>query len=356
MKPDVSVLMAVYNGARHLPAAIDSILSQTHRNFELVIVDDGSTDRSADIAAARNDGRINLIRLPHNRGLSTALNEGLRAAAAPLIARQDADDLAEPERLARQLAFMNTHQDVALLGTQGTVIAEDDHVTGVVTRPTGQDSIRFFSIFDNPFIHTSVTFKAAVAKECGGYNAAYDPFSQDYDLWCRIAEHHAIANLDERLIRYRVSETSIIGAVRDDGSNNEYDRGFDRVVRELTLRQARRLLGADAVSDSEADLLAAPVRGLPPDRVNAFLSLFDRLLDRFGGDRDGGDFNATLARLFDAVAFRLRPSSRIAAAAIYLHAGTNHPAALRHISWERMASLLAFGRSGRDRIGQWWRG
>ncbi|HEX6162033.1 MAG TPA: glycosyltransferase [Vicinamibacterales bacterium] len=355
MKPDVSVLMAVYNGERHLPAAIDSILAQTHRNFEFVIVDDGSTDRSAEIAAARNDGRINLIRLPQNRGLSAALNEGLQAAGASLVARQDADDTAEPERLARQLAFMTAHPDVALLGTQGTVIAEDGHVTGAVTRPIGEDSIRFFSIFDNPFIHTSVMYRAAVARGCGGYNAAYDPFSQDYDLWCRIAEGHRVANLGERLIRYRASQTSIIGAVRDDGSDSEYDRRFDRVVQELTLRQARRLLGADAVSDADSELLAAPVRGLHPDRVPAFIDLFERVLDRFPHDA-GGDFNATVARLFEAVAFRLRPGSRAAAASLYTHLGRHHPGAFARVSWPRALALLAFGKGGRERIGEWWRG
>lgn len=355
MKPDVSVLMAVYNGERHLPAAIDSILSQTHRHFELLIVDDGSTDRSAEIAASRRDERIRIIRLVKNRGLSAALNHGLAAAAAPRIARQDADDIAEPERLARQLAFMDAHPNVALLGTQGTVIAEDGHTTGVVSRPVGKDSIRWFSLFDNPFIHTSVMFQAAAAREAGGYDAAYDPFSQDYDLWCRIADRHEVANLEERLIRYRVSGSSIIGAVRDDGSDAEYDRRFDRVVRELTLKQARRLFGPDAVSEAGADLLAGPVRGLPPDRVAAFLALFDRLLEQFRRTGADEDFDATLARLFDAVAFRLRPASRAAAAAIYLHILRHHPALLARISWPRTLTLLLFGRSGRDRIGSWVR-
>jgi glycosyltransferase involved in cell wall biosynthesis len=355
VKPDVTVLMPVYNGERHLAAAIDSILSQTHRNFEFLIVDDGSTDRSAEIAAACRDDRIRVIRLGRNRGLSAALNEGLAAAGAPRIARQDADDISEPDRLARQLAFMDEHPNVALLGTQGTVIAEDGRVNGVVSRPVGRDSMRWFSIFDNPFIHTSVMFRTAVARDAGGYDAAYDPFSQDYDLWCRIAAHHEVANLEQRLIRYRVSGSSIIGAVRDDGADHDYDRKFDRIARELTLKQARRLFGPDAVSDAEADLLAGPLRGLAPERAAAFLALFDRLLDQFHRDGAGGDFNATVARLVDAVAFRLRPPSRAATAAIYLHLARRHPRLLGKVSWTRALALLAFGKAGRDRIGRWWR-
>jgi glycosyltransferase involved in cell wall biosynthesis len=353
VKPDVSVVMAVYNGERHLAAAIDSILAQTHRNFELIVVDDGSTDRSFEIASSKADARVRIVRLAPNRGLSAALNEGVRAAAAPLTARQDADDLAEPSRLARQIAFMGAHPAVALLGTQAMAIAEDGHATGVVRRPVGRDSIRWFSVFDNPFIHTSVMFRTAVVLAAGGYDAAYDPFSQDYDLWCRIAQHHDVANLEEALVRYRVSDTSIIGAVGDHPS--DYSRRFDTVVRELTTRQVGRLFGEDAVSDTEADLLAAPVRGIPPDRMAAFLRLFERLLARFQRTDSGGDFNWTLARQFDAVAFRVRPSSRAAVARIYLHIARRHPEILGQVSWTRTLSLLALGRTGRDRLGQWWR-
>ena len=352
MKPDVSVVMAVYNGERHLAAAIDSILAQTHPNFELIVVDDGSTDRSFEIASSKSDARVRIIRLPENRGLSAALNEGVQAASAPLAARQDADDLAEPNRLARQLAYMQSHPEVALLGTLATAIAEDGHITGKVERPIGRDSIRWFSIFDNPFIHTSVMFKTAAVLEAGGYDAKYDPFSQDYHLWCRVAERHAVANLPEPLVRYRVNEASIMGAVRED---TEYSQRFDRVVRELTLIQARRIFGPAAIDDREAALLAGPVRGLTPQQVGPFLALFERLLIAFPRRSKDDDFNWTLARLLDAVAFRMRPSSRAAAARIYAHVFRRHPALLTHVSWPRTATLLLFGRSGRDRLGAWKR-
>src|SRR5262245_42732635 len=109
--PAVSVLMAVYNAERHLAAAIDSILAQTFRDFELVIVDDGSEDGSKRIVQSYRDSRIRLILLERNQGLSRALNEGLRLAASPLVARQDADDLSEPHRLARQMDVMSARPD-----------------------------------------------------------------------------------------------------------------------------------------------------------------------------------------------------------------------------------------------------
>src|ERR1044071_3871799 len=105
--------MAVYNGERHLAAAIDSILAQTFRDFELVIVDDGSTDGSRAIVEAYRDPRVRLVALERNQGLSHALNEGLRAAASPIVARQDADDLSEPHRLATQIDVMSARPDLA---------------------------------------------------------------------------------------------------------------------------------------------------------------------------------------------------------------------------------------------------
>src|SRR5215831_13027957 len=116
--PDVTVLLPVYNGEAYLPATIDSVLAQTYGRFELLIVDDGSTDRTTAIARAYDDPRVRVERFEANRGLSAALNRGLQVAAAPLIARQDADDVSRPDRLEAQVAFLRADDDVALLGSQ----------------------------------------------------------------------------------------------------------------------------------------------------------------------------------------------------------------------------------------------
>ncbi|MEO8678749.1 MAG: glycosyltransferase [Vicinamibacterales bacterium] len=358
MEPDVTVLMPVYNGERHLRAAIDSILSQTHHNFELVIVDDGSSDGSAGIVSSYRDARIRAVGLGQNVGLANALNEGLRHARAALIARQDQDDLAEPRRLERQLKFLKERPEVALVGSQGMAISEAGVATGIVRRPVGRDSIRWFSLFDNPFIHTSVVFRASIVREVGGYDHAYDPFSQDYDLWGRVMQDHVVANLDESLVRYRVSDSSVIGAMRTDARDSDKQRRFDAILRELTLRQARRVLGEAAVTDEDGSLLAGLVRGLAGDQVPAFLALFERLLEIFTQrfDRAGSpDFGRTLARQFDAVAFRVAPPSRRVLFSIYAHVARVHPEVLAHVSWPRTAAMLLFGKSGRERLGHWWR-
>jgi len=356
--PDVTVLMAVYNGERHVRDAIDSILSQTHRDFEFVIVDDGSTDRTAERVSSYRDSRVRLVSMNRNVGLSTALNEGLRLARAPLVARQDVDDVSEPQRLERQLAAMAARPALALLGTQGVDIDEGGVPIGTVRRCTESGSIRWFSMFDNPFIHTSVMFRTDVARAMGGFNPSYDPFLQDYDLWCRLMETHAVANLPDTLVRYRVSGTSIIGSLDTEGPESEYRRRFERIIRELTARQTRRVLGSDALGESEEPLTAGFLLGVDRACIGAFLSFFERLLSRYlerCQDCASADFRWTLARQFDAIAFRVRPPTRESVLAVYLHLLRHHPAVAASVSWPRILPALLFGKAGRDRLARWKR-
>jgi glycosyltransferase involved in cell wall biosynthesis len=354
----VTVLMAVHNGERHLQPAIDSILSQTWRDFEFLIVDDGSTDHTAGILASYRDSRVRVRTIDRNVGLSAALNEGLRLAQAPLVARQDADDLSEPDRLASQVAVMAERPTLALLGSQAVALAEDGTPTGTVFRCVEPAAIRWFSGFDNPFIHTSVMFRSDMVRALGGFNGAYDPFSQDYDLWSRLMENHAVANLPDKLVRYRVSDTSIIGALDPDGRQSEYQRRFDGIVRELTARQARHVFGTDAISETEAPLVASLALGVDRSSLGLFLSLFERLLSQYRAqchDCASLDFRRTLARQFEALAFRVKPATRGSALAIYRHVLGHHAELATSVSWPRALAVLLFGRAGRDRLARWKR-
>jgi hypothetical protein len=359
--PAVSVVMAVYNGERHLAAAVDSILAQTHQDFELVIVDDGSTDGSRDIVRSYGDPRIRLVTLDRNSGLSAALNRGLATARAPLIARQDADDLSEPHRLATQLAVMRERPALALLGSRAFALAEDGRVTGTVWRPAAPASIRWYALFDNPFIHTSVMFRAAVVRdELGGFDARYDPFSQDYALWCRVLRRYPCANLPERLVRYRVHSASIIGGLDDGGSRElDYRRRFAAMIREIIAEHAGSTLAPGMLSERDIDLLAGFILGVPPTGVPTFLNLFERLLaaynDRHATAADAQDLAQTLARQFDALALRVEPWTRRSAVAVYAHALRRHPELARHLPWSRALVLAALGKQGRIRAAGWRR-
>ena len=191
-EPVVSVLMTVFNAGRFFDPSIRSILNQTFRNFEFLIVDDASTDGSAEVAEAwaGKDPRIRVIRNADNKGQTTCLNQGLQLARGRWIARQDADDLAHPSRLAKQHQFTTIRPEIVLLGSNGRIIDEHDRLAGLLDAPLSQQAITWTSPFLNPFMHTSVMFRTDVIRDqFGGYNEAYR-IAQDYELWTRVIAAH----------------------------------------------------------------------------------------------------------------------------------------------------------------------
>lgn len=202
-KPRLSVLMSVYNGARHVPAAARSILEQTFDDFEFVIVDDGSTDETAAILADLEDRRVRLLANTTNLGLPASLNRGLEVCQGEYIARMDADDLSEPERLVEQVTFLDAHPGVAAVGSAAILIDQDDEVVRTLDLPCEPEAVRRHLVErGNALVHGSVTLRAEVLRVVGGYR---EPFrlAQDYDLWLRLCERSDLANLAEPLYRLR---------------------------------------------------------------------------------------------------------------------------------------------------------
>lgn len=203
MKPRVSVLLPVYNGQRFLAESINSVLIQSFKNFELIIIDDGSTDKSLQIIKrfAAADQRIVFKSRP-NVGLSATLNEAIKMTKATYIARQDADDVSDPKRLEKQLLYMDANPDVYLLGTNYHVINEAGGVLKTTDVLTQLADLKLAEIFSNQFGHGSVMIRKSVLKNSGGFNLRYK-IAQDYDLWLRISRQGQIANLKEPLYRWR---------------------------------------------------------------------------------------------------------------------------------------------------------
>src|SRR5262249_2828374 len=213
--PRVSVLMAVHNGERNLRETIESILNQTFKDFEFLIVNNGSTDKSRELILSYEDSRIRLIDTKHNIGQTKSLNRGLEMAKGQFIARQDADDISESERLAKQVTFMEMHPDVALLGTWYKKIDANGNEIGHRALPCGDIDIRWGLLFSCPFVHSSVMLrKDIVLERIGFYNEALS-YSQDYDLWYRIAQRLSIANLPEHLVRFRIWASSMTSTYGD---------------------------------------------------------------------------------------------------------------------------------------------
>jgi glycosyltransferase involved in cell wall biosynthesis len=201
--PLVTVLMPVYNGERYLREAVDSILAQTFADFELLIINDGSTDRSAAVIESYGDPRIRLLHNRGNTGLIATLNRGLREAAGAYIARMDSDDIAEPRRLETQVRFMNAHPDVGLCGTWFRFMGTDD----IVGHPAGHDAIRIKLLSDTAFAHPTVMLRRSALQGMG-----YDPqyaHAEDYELWTRLAAVTATANIPEVLLQYRMHAAQV---------------------------------------------------------------------------------------------------------------------------------------------------
>ncbi|MDJ0799829.1 MAG: glycosyltransferase [Calothrix sp. MO_167.B12] len=217
--PKVTVLTAVYNGESYLREAIDSILAQTFPDFEFLIINDGSTDSTQEIIQFYDDPRIRLINNEYNLGLTRSLNKGLELAKGEFIARQDADDISEPERLAKQVAFLETHPEVALVGTWYKDIDPQGNLIGECNLPCDCTQIRWDILFYCPFVHSAVMFrKHTIAEQIGFYDEAFS-YAQDYDLWWRISRRLQVANINEYLMKLRInpsSMTATYGNIVDD--------------------------------------------------------------------------------------------------------------------------------------------
>ncbi len=207
--PQISVLMPVYNGEKYLTEAIPSILSQTFKDFEFLIIDDGSTDKSAEIILSLKDPRIKYIANEKNMGLPYSLNRGLDLAKGKYIARMDADDIALPKRLQKQAGFMDTHPDIAVLGTWTRTFG-GDRAESVHKYFAKDDDIRASLLFNTSLAHPTVMLRKSTLDAYQlQYDASYRYFEEDYDLWVRMSKKNQLANLPEVLLKYRLHNKSV---------------------------------------------------------------------------------------------------------------------------------------------------
>ncbi len=233
-QPDVSVIMSVYNGEKYVREAIDSILSQTFTNYEFIIIDDGSTDKTRDILAGYDDSRIRLKRNSKNLGLTVSLNRALSMAGGRLIARMDADDISMPERLYQQVMFLESNPAVGIVGINSQVIDDMGNILTQFRRPLVHSEIMAALFLENQFVHGSIMLRKNLIEKHGAYDADR-PLAQDYDLILRFSTFTCLANLPDPLYKWRRNNTSGISltkrpaqiAARDDIRKAFLDRHYN---------------------------------------------------------------------------------------------------------------------------------
>lgn len=252
--PLVSVILPSYNAAAYLDKAIESILAQSYCHFELIIINDGSSDNTSALLTQYADPRIMVIEQA-NLGLPKALNAGIQVAKGKYLARQDADDVSLPERLAQQVAFMEKNQDCALLGSWTNIMtAKGIGLGGFSSKPsdrqhrhpTTNGALQVLLLINNQFVHSSVMIRTSSLKTIGLYSEDPEHFPpEDYDLWLRIAQRYSIANLPKVLLEYLEVPTSI---------SRTKEQLIEERARQMSLRSIQAICTAAKLNSSPSDI------------------------------------------------------------------------------------------------------
>ncbi|MGI9509425.1 MAG: glycosyltransferase family 2 protein [Geminicoccaceae bacterium] len=256
----LSVLMGVYDAERHLPAALASLFAQSFEDFELIVVDDGSTDGTADILASCEDPRLMVLTNTENIGLTRSLNRALARSRGALLARLDADDRALPDRFRLQVDWMETHPETVVLGSRYRTVSTEGGMLGTHAPPVSDGEIRWQMLFNNSFCHSAVMFRRS-ALECEPF--AYDETltsAQDYELWTRLLRQGEGANLPAVLVERCLHDQTITRMRHEEQQQIADDisrRGIEALIgaeraRRIDVRRIRRALDRPVVPPADA--------------------------------------------------------------------------------------------------------
>jgi GT2 family glycosyltransferase len=274
-RPPLNVLMPVHNGERYLRQAVASVLAQTFEAFEFIVVDDASTDGTAEILASFADPRLRILRNEENLGVVGSLNRAISASDSRYIARMDADDLCLPTRFARQVAFLDENPDVALLGTNKFLLS-DGHVRAD-NRPIDFDHLllRCLFHFSNPVAHPTMMFRRDIVARLGYYLSPELQYAEDFDFSHRVLAIGKIAIMPKRLLIYRQHAANLTRTRRAEM--------VERTASVLT-RAYRPLLGDDSEAAAKiiADHLFAGTPVTNGETLERLGSLLERLVHGLG--------------------------------------------------------------------------
>lgn len=261
----ITVFMPVYNAEKTLHIAIESILNQTYQNFEFLIIDDGSTDGSAEIIRSYNDARIKFIENDENLGVQETSNKGLTLASNELIARMDADDYSYPERLEKQLHFFNDHPDCSALASWAREMDFNDQVINI--ERINPEFYYYNLNFECWIYQPTIMFKRSAVIDVGEYQTKY---SEDFDLWWRLTRKYKLYVLPEVLLDYRSSDNSLSRVTR----KKEYE---DAHMSQL-IRNIRYYTGDNfELKEYEAEFLRSYVEPAIQIGTDAIISSFNKL-------------------------------------------------------------------------------
>lgn len=291
--PTVSVIMPAYNAEKYLREAIDSILAQTYTDFEFIIINDGSTDRTREIILSYDDPRIIYLENEHNSGICITLNRGLDAARGRYIARMDADDISLPQRFAKQVAYLDAHPEVGVLGTDIEVFGEDI-ATYTFTQLHTPEECQAGLLFNSCFAHPTVMMRKTVLD---ANNLRYnDNFRglEDYELWWQTSKYTKLNNLAAPLLRYR----------HHTGQETRNVSPRVRAAFEVFASLRMKDLGIN-LSESDLQLLLNYSNGeydkIAAENFNKYLSIFKTILKAYSAKADSRLYRAAKYTIAQAI-------------------------------------------------------
>lgn len=349
--------MVVRNAEQYLRAAVESILGQNFGDFELLVVDDASTDSSREILRSFRDQRIRVIENGVHQGVSSARNQGLHQARAEYVAVLDSDDIAHPDRLGVQSAFLDEHRDVCLVGGSYEIIDELGRVKGIQGVPTDAWTIRWRLLFANVLGHSTIMYRRSDVLAVGAYDPALS-YGEDYDLWVRLAPHHKFIQQDRPLTSYRVHEASTTHRTADPAKEGSILSTVRKAIEQLIGRpidaRVARILAHNVQGHSAtaADLASACnvleecLRRLISDPdvlymgrhhfVSAAWEDLRRMGDRYPDAREISERTALrLMARYDPVCLCTRRGLRAVARAILPDKARHMVRRVRHAAWRR---------------------
>jgi glycosyltransferase involved in cell wall biosynthesis len=276
--PLVSIVMPVFNAEQYIQQAIESILHQTLQDWELIIVDDGSSDKTSKIIHTLTDKRIKLVTNEQNLGIIDSLNKGVLNASGKYIARMDADDISLPTRLETQVNFLEANPHFGIVGTQMIMINSDGQRVKKASVYTTNFWILFWSLFQSPFFHPTVVVRREILRNNPyGYGASH---AEDYELWSKILRKKLClcANMHAYLHLYRLHGNSISHR--------------NQSIQEQSRRKIQRLNLSQYVPEQYADLIIEPYMGFYPAHALQVLHAYAWLAYAFSKKENASSFQS----------------------------------------------------------------
>jgi hypothetical protein len=239
--PLVSVVLPVLNGADTIGAAVESVLAQTLTDFELIVIDDGSTDDTAAVLAGIHDERLRVSTHPECRGLTASLRSGVEMATSGLIARMDADDVAYPDRFALEYGLFRASPQVGLVATAYSALDDDGTAVRYVGVPPDHASVALWLLFGCCLAHPTVMFRRDIYRLVGGYREDEFP-ADDYGLWLRMVDVTQVATVPSSQLMYRSSRTGVSAVYADGMRNGALELAAGAIERATTKRPSPRIV------------------------------------------------------------------------------------------------------------------